>query len=203
VALAHHDAAHGDQGSRGESELFGAQQCGNHDVASSLELAVRLEADAATKIVENQHLLSFRQTQFPGRAGVFDGGQRTRTRAAVMPRDQDHVRVCLGDTRRNRAHTHFGDEFHRNARPGIHVLQIVNELRQILDGIDVVVRRRRDEPDTRDGMPNARDRFVHLVAWKLAALAGLSALRDLDLEFVGVDQVFGRYTESPARHLLD
>ena len=38
---------------------------------------------------------------------------------------------------------------------------------------------------------------------KLAALAGLGALRHLDLDVVGIDQIFGRHAEAARRHLLD
>src|ERR1700719_2808011 len=36
MALSHHDEAHGDQRSRGEAELFGAQQRSDYNVAASL-----------------------------------------------------------------------------------------------------------------------------------------------------------------------
>src|SRR5581483_7197333 len=42
MALAHHDAAHRHQRSGGESELFGTQQGGYHDVTPCLQLAVGL-----------------------------------------------------------------------------------------------------------------------------------------------------------------
>jgi hypothetical protein len=40
VALAHHDAAHGDQRGRADAELLGAQHGGDHDVAAGLDAAV-------------------------------------------------------------------------------------------------------------------------------------------------------------------
>ena len=49
----------------------------------------------------------------------------------------------------------------------------------------------------------ARDVLVDLVAGQLAALAGLGALRHLDLDVVGVDQVFGGHAEAARGDLLD
>ena len=46
VALAHHDAARGDERRGGEAELLGAEQRGDGDVAPGLELAVDLRAHA-------------------------------------------------------------------------------------------------------------------------------------------------------------
>ena len=62
MALPHHDAAHRDQRSSSKSELFGAQQRSNSHVAARLQLAVGLHADAAAQIVQQQDLLSFRQS---------------------------------------------------------------------------------------------------------------------------------------------
>src|SRR3546814_6782136 len=87
------------------------------------------------------------------------------------------VGLRLRHAGRHRAHTDLGDEFYADPGLWVDVLQVMDELRQILDGIDVVVRRRRDQADARCGMAHLRDRLVDLVAGKLAALAGLGTLR--------------------------
>jgi hypothetical protein len=86
---------------------------------------------------------------------------------------------------------------------GFTQLQIVDQLRQILDRIDVVMRRRRDQADARRRMTHRGDLRVDLVAGKLAALARLGALGDLDLEVVGIDQIFGGDPEPARGDLLD
>ena len=70
----------------------------------------------------------------------------------------------LGDARRDRADAHFRHQLHRNARLRIDVLQIVDELRQIFDRVDVVMRRRRNQAHAGNRVAHARDHFVHLVA---------------------------------------
>ena len=68
--------------------------------------------------------------------------------APVPPRvaaDQDHVGVRLGHARGDRAHADFGHQLHRDARLRVDVLQVVDQLRQVFDRVDVVVRRRRDQ----------------------------------------------------------
>src|SRR5579883_14120 len=52
-------------------------------------------------------------------------------------------------------------------------------------------------------MANARYFLVHLVTRQLSALAGLRALRYLDLQLVSVYEVVRRDTEAATRHLLD
>ena len=109
----------------------------------------------------------------------------------------------LGDTRGDGADADFAHQLDADARLGIDVLQIVDQLRQILDRIDVVMRGRRNEADARDRVAHARDVLVDLMAGKLAAFAGLGALRDLDLQLVGVDQIVGGDAEAARGDLLD
>ena len=45
--------------------------------------------------------------------------------------------------------------------------------------------------------------LIHLVARQLAAFAGLGALRDLDLQLVGIHQIIRGDAEPAGRHLLD
>ena len=160
-------------------------------------------ADAPAQVVHHQHLVRFGQPQFPRRAGVLDGTERARARAAAIAGDQHHVGMRLGHARGHRPHADFGHQLHRNPRPRIDVLQIVDQLRQILDGVNIVVRRRRNQAHPGDRMPHPRDGLIHLVSGQLAALAGLGALRHLDLQLVGVDQVIRGDAEPRARHLLD
>ena len=85
----------------------------------------------------------------------------------------------------------------------IDVLQVEDELRQILNRIDVVMGRRRNKDHTGGGMTHPGDNGVYFVTGKLAALAGLGALTDLDLDVVGIDQIFGGNAETARGHLFD
>src|SRR5207249_757784 len=77
--------------------------------------------------------------------------------------------------------TTSGDELHVHARLGVGVLQVVDELLDVLDRVDVVVRWWRDELDARGREADLGDPGIDLAAGELAALAGLGALRHLDL----------------------
>ena len=66
-----------------------------------------------------------------------------------------------------------------------------------------MVRRRRDQPDARGRGADPADVAVDLVARQLAALAGLGALRHLDLDLVGVREVVHRHAEAAGGDLLD
>ena len=66
-----------------------------------------------------------------------------------------------------------------------------------------MVRRRRDQPDARRGVPGLGDPRVDLAAGQLAALTGLGPLRDLDLQVVRADQVLAGHAEPAGGDLLD
>ena len=142
MALAQHDAAQGYQGPRGEPELLCPKKTCDGNVPASLQLTVRLNHDAAAEVVHQQDLVCLRKPQLPRETGVLDGGLRRCPSAAAIAADENHVAVSLGDAGCYDAHAHLCHQLHMDSGRGIDVLQVVDELRQVLNGVDVVVRRR-------------------------------------------------------------
>ena len=140
-------AAERDQRCRAETETLGAKQRGLDDIETGLEAAVGLQPHLVAQIVATQYLVRFRQTQFPGAAGILDRGQRARAGAAVIAGDRDQVGIGLGDAGRDRADAGLGHQLDRHQRARIDLLQVEDQLREILDRIDVVMRRRRNQAD--------------------------------------------------------
>ncbi len=126
-----------------------------------------------------------------------------RAGAAAVAGDQDMIGLGFGHAGGNRADAHFAHQLHADAGGRVGVLQIVNELGQIFNRVNVMVRRRGNQPHARRRMPQLADVFVHLMAGKLAAFAGLGALGHLDLQFIGIDEILGGHAKASAGHLLD
>ena len=203
VALPHHDAAHHHQRRRRDAKLLGPEQRGHRHVLRRTNHAVGLHDDPAAEVVHHEHLVGLREAEFPGQSGVHDRGLRARPRATVVARDQHHVALALRHARRDRPHAHLGHELHADPRMVVGVLEVVDQLGQILDRVDVVVRWWRDQAHARRRVADPRDLPVHLVARKLTPLAGLRSLGHLDLQLLGVDEIQARHTEAAAGHLLD
>ena len=203
VAFAHHHAADGDQHRGGEAEFLSSQQGADDYVAPGFELAVNLDPDAVAEVVEHQRLLSFSQAELPRQAGMFDRGERGSAGAAVVAADQHHVGMTFGNPGRHSSHADFRNQLNRNSGGGIGIFQVIDQLRQVFDRVDVVVRRRRNQGDAGHRMPDFGDYFIDLMARQLAAFAGLGALGDFDLEFAGIDQVFAGNAEPAAGDLFD
>ena len=203
VADAHHDAPERHERRGGEAEFLGAEHRGNHHIATGLQLTIGLHHNAGPEVVQHERLMGFGEAELPRDARVLDRSLRGGTGAAVESGDQHHVGVRLGDTRGDRAHAHFRHQLHADARMDVGVLEVVDELREILNGVDVVMRRGRDESDTRGGVTHLGDPRIHLTAGQLTAFTGLRALRHLDLHFLRVDQVVTGDAEAAGGHLLD
>ena len=71
VANTHHYAPGHDQRSCCESKLFGAEERGDNDVATRFELPIDLHNDSVAKIIQQQGLLGFCESEFPRSASMF------------------------------------------------------------------------------------------------------------------------------------
>src|SRR5487761_272708 len=160
VALPSHVATKRHQKSGAESELFSPEHGRDHDVAAVAQAAVRAQADPLAQPVGHQHPLRLGQAQLPRRARVLYRGQRRGAGAAVVAGDEDVVGAGFRDARGDRANACLRNQLDADSRVRVHRLQVVDELRQVFDRIDVVVRRRRDELHSRLRMAQARDASV-------------------------------------------
>ena len=134
---------------------------------------------------------------------MFDRRQRRRTRTAVVTSDHDVVGFGFGHTRSDGADAIFRHQFDGNGRHRIDVFQVVNQLRQILNRVNIVVRRRRNQADTWRGVTQSTDVFGDFTARQLAAFARFRTLRHFDLNLIGAGEVFGGHTETTRRDLFN
>ena len=142
MAYAHHDAARGHERRRREGEVLGPEERRHGDVASRLELAVGLQDHTPPQPVLDEHLLGLGDPELPRQPRVLYGRERRGARPAVVARDGYVVGLRFRHACRDRPDPDLGDELHAYPGPWVGVLQVVDELRQVLDRVDVVVGRR-------------------------------------------------------------
>ena len=203
MALASHDAADGDERSGAEAEFVGAEDGADEDVAGEAESAVNAERNAGAQAGAEESFVSIAKADFPGQAGVFDGSKWGGAGAAVVATDSDDVRAGFGDARGDYADAGARDELHPDACARIDGAQIVDELREVFDAVNVVMRRRRNQRSAGRGMANARDVLGDFAGGELAAFTGLAALRHFDFEFFGANQIFSGDAEAAGGDLFD
>ena len=73
---------------------------------------------------------------------MFEGGQGCSAGATVRSRNQNYVRMSFRNARGYCAHSDFRYKFDVHPCLGISTLEVVDELGNILDGINIVVWRR-------------------------------------------------------------
>ena len=116
MTLPHHDAAHSNERRRRETPLLGTEQAGDRKIATSAELAVGLDRDAATEVVEDKRLMGLRQTELPWQTSVLDASPARRTSATVVARDENVVRLGLGHTTGDDPYADLGYELDGHTR---------------------------------------------------------------------------------------
>ena len=89
--------------------------------------------------------MGFGDAEFPRSTGMLDRAEWGGSCAAFMSADENDIRMGLGHACGDGADACGGDELHAYAGAGIDLLQIVNELGQIFDRVDIMVRRWRNE----------------------------------------------------------
>ena len=120
-----------------------------------------------------------------------------------MAGNKHHIRPTLGHACRHRTHADLRHELDADTRLRVSIAEVEDELCQILDGINIMMRRRRNKRNTRRRVTHARDFLIHLTAGKLATLTGLCPLRHLDLQLARIRQILRRHPETPGGNLLD
>ena len=164
LAVALHEAAHRDERHGRKAKLLGAQQAGDGNIGAVHELAVGLEHHARAQAVLQQRLLGLGKAKLQRQTGVPDRIASSGTRAAIVAADQDLVGSALGHAGGNGADAGLADQLDRHACAGVGVLKVEDELGQVFDRVDVVVRRRRDQADAGRGLTDLGDPGVDLLA---------------------------------------
>ncbi len=132
-----------------KAEAFRSQNRRFDDVEAGFQSAVHLQTDLVTQAVSDQRLLGFHQAKLPRTTRVFHGGERACAGAAVVTGDGDQIRIGFRHTGGNGANARFGNQLHGDHRFRVDLFQVENQLRQILNRVDIVVRRRGDQRHAR------------------------------------------------------
>ena len=142
VTHAHHNTTHHHQRCSRKTIFLSPEQGGNHHITPGLKLTIGLDNHTATQVVHHQRLMRVRQTQLPRKSRMLDTSLRRRAGAPIVTGNQNHIRMTFRHTGGNRSDTHLGHELHVNTCIRVRVLQIKDKLSQILNGINVMMRRR-------------------------------------------------------------
>ena len=142
IAYTHHDTADSYQRCCCKAKFFRTQQSGDNNIASCHQLAVCFQCYTVTQIIQQQRLMRFHKSQLPRQSGMVDGSTRRSTGTAVITADKHNIGTGLNYAGSNRTDTHLAYQLDADAGTRISILQVVNQLSQIFNGIDIMMRRR-------------------------------------------------------------
>ena len=152
VTLSHHYASERNKRSSSKAPLFRAKQTSNSNIPTSTDLTISLHNNTTTQIIEDECLVSLSKTKLPRETGVLDTSPAGSTSTTIVTRNQNVIGPGLSDTGSDDTDTSLGDELDGDTRAGVGALQVVDELLQILNRVNVVVRRRGNQTNTGSGV---------------------------------------------------
>ena len=203
IADSHHHAAHGYKGSSCKTEFLCTEKCCDSNVTAAHQLTVCLDTYTVTKSVHDQCLMCLCKSQLPRKSCIVDGASRCRSGTSVVSGDQNGLCSGFCNTGSDRTDTSLGNQFYGNICILVCIFQVIDQLCQILDGVDIVVWRRRDQADSRCGMTGFCNPRINLLCWKMSAFTRLCTLCHLDLDLSCRYQVTAGNTETSAGYLFD
>ena len=165
-------------------------------------MAISLQSHLITQAIHHQSLLCLGKTNLWRDTSKAHTAGRTCASAALSARDDDEISLCLSYTGGDSAHTALSYELHAYRCCRVDILEIKDELGKVFDGIDVMMRWRRDESDARNSVTSLGNDFIDLESRQLSALTRLSTLSYFDLKFLGIDKVFRCDAEASGCYLL-
>mmetsp|Transcript_27317 Transcript_27317/g.66294 ORF Transcript_27317/g.66294 Transcript_27317/m.66294 type:complete len:207 (+) Transcript_27317:1261-1881(+) len=181
VANTGHDTTLSNHGNSTKSEFFSTKHGSNHDIQSRPNSTINTNGDTVTKVIVEKCRVGFRETKLPWATSMLDRRKRGSTSTTITTRNLDNIGVSLGNTTGDGSDTNTRDQLDRNAGTFVDGMQIVNQLCQILNTVDIVVRRRRDKGDTWLTGSKSGNVFGNLGSWQLTTFSRLGSLGHLNL----------------------
>ena len=145
VALTHHHAAQYDEWQCAKREFVCTKHCHDNNVFGGFQLTVGLQAHLVAQAVYDQCLLCLCQSYLWRNACKSHAAGRTGACSSLGTAYDDEVGFGFCYTRSNGSHSALRYEFHTHGCCRVDVLQVEDELCQVLNRVDVMMRRRRYE----------------------------------------------------------
>ena len=142
ITYTHHDTTHSYKRSCGKTKFLCAKHGRNGHIPASHKLSVGFQTNLRTQIVHDQCLVSLGKAKLPRKPRIMNGGSRSSPCTSVIAGNQNNLGSSFGNTCSDCTDAGFRDQFYGNPRIPIGIFKIINQLGQIFDGINIMVRRR-------------------------------------------------------------
>ena len=143
------------------------------------------------------------KSKLPRKSCIVDGTSRCRSGTSVVSGDQNGLCSGFCNTGSDRTNTSLGNQFYGNICILVCIFQVIDQLCQVLDGIDIVMRRRGDQGNTRCGVTGFRNPWINLLRRKMSTFTRFCALCHFDLDFSCRHQITAGNTETTTGYLFD
>ncbi len=168
-----------------KSHPVGAEAHELDHVHGGLESSVPPDLHLVPEPGRKERAMDLGDSDLHGKADMLEGMKPCRPRSPVVAADGDDVGPGLGDSNADRADPRDDRDLHDDSGARVGAFEFRHKLGEILDRIEVVIVRGRDEVDARIGATGSGNFLGDLASGQMAALSWLCALSDLDLKEPG------------------
>ena len=203
IADSHHYTAHSYKRCCSKTEFLCTKKCCNCNITTAHQFTVCLNADTVTKSVHKQCLMGFSKSKLPWKSCIVNGASGCCTSTSIISGNQDYLCTSLCNSGCNRTNASLRNQLYRNICIFICIFQVIDQLCQVLDGIDIVMRRRGDQGNTRCGVTSFRNPWINLLRRKMSTFTRFCALCHFDLDFSCRYQITAGNTETTTGYLFD
>ena len=136
----HHNASHSYKWCCRKSKFLCSKDCCNCHVTTTHQFSICLNTDTFTQSILDQCLMCFRKSKLPRKSCIVDRTLSRRSGSSIISRDQDQSGSCFCDSGCDSSNTCFRYKFYGNPCVFICIFTVINELCQILDRVNIVMR---------------------------------------------------------------
>ena len=160
--------------------------------------------DPVAQLVHRQNLMRLGQAHFPWQTGEFDDWSPETPRCHHYgPKSGSHPPWPWPPRQQWSRPRLAATSLTVTLAARVDLFEVIDQLCQILDRIDIVVRRRGDQRHAGVEWRKPAINSVTFMPGKLSALTGLGPLGDLDLQLFALVQIFRRHAKAADGDLLD
>ena len=125
----------------GRGVIFDDEETGEQVFADYMGVLC-LDTDSFSQSVLDQCLMCFRKSKLPRKSGIMDRTSRCCSCTSVITGDQNQSGPSFCNTSCNRSDTGFRYQFDRNSCILVCIFTVIDQLCQIFDRVNIVMRRR-------------------------------------------------------------
>lgn len=186
-----------------EKEIVRKEKREDEKVEKGEKEEIEMKRKEGEKKVKKKSMVGLGKEDLKRGKGVIKRGERWRESEEIIERKGDMVGERIGEKGWKSEKEKLRKKIERNIGWRIEVFKVVDEMRKILNRVDVMVRRRRNEEKKRSGVEGIGDGRIEIVKRKMEELEGIWEMRKIDMDKIGIEEILSSKKEKERGKMID